>query len=181
MRGFAFVICEFALIGRRGQIHDQRTVSGYSKITSLNSESQREMAYENAVQHARSKYLYNLHKPSDEDVDFAVVEYGFKTEYHKNKQRRFSDSEKRITSKKRGQINIKVLEKADKKRNDEHIVVKKKDEGLYMKNGKTLTERQKIMKRTTLSQGYIIPKRSVKKKFDKDEYAEYIRLKKKYG
>lgn len=77
--GNAYVVAEFVLIDRRGKISQQKSVTGYSHIGAVNTESQKEVLYENALNHARSKYLASVHKPTDTETDFAVVNSGFKT------------------------------------------------------------------------------------------------------
>lgn len=126
-RGYAYVVGEFVLVNKRGVISNQRTVSGYSRIGPLNTQIQREMAYENAVKHARSKYLYALHKPSDEDVDWAIVDSGFNVEYIEKGERKFRKSDRIVKARERQKVNTRILEYYDRKREDEDKTIKRSD------------------------------------------------------
>jgi hypothetical protein len=146
--GYCWVVGEFAIIDRRGKVTQQQTVSGYSRIEPINSENQREYLYENAVNHARSKYLYGLHKDSSTDTDFAIVDSGFKIVIEtKTGFRKPKDSTRTISKKAKRRAEERVLLKADEKREDKSkMTTKKQEEKMYVKkNQLTLSEKKELM------------------------------------
>jgi len=133
--GFAWVIGEFALTNSKGNVIRQRTVTGYSTIESMNTNTQRELLYENAVNHARSKFLYDAHKNSDTETNWYITDYGFKRvskidgQYVKPK-----DSKRKLTKKQRNRAEDRVNIKTIEKREDKTKMVKEKDKNkMYAK------------------------------------------------
>lgn len=135
--GYAWIVGEFALIGKRERILIQQTVSGYSKIEPMNSDIQKEILYEHAVNHARSKFLYDNHKPSDENVDFAIIEYGFKKTYKGKDGFNITKSTKlKLKKSARNRAEQRVLIQADEKREDKSKMVTERDKQKMYKEPK---------------------------------------------
>ena len=122
MKGFCYVTGEFALVNKSGKIIQQMQVSGYSKIDNINTDAQREYLYETAVQHARSKFLHNINKPSDADVDWAIIDYGFKRikETPEGFNRPY-ETDKTISKKNRNKAEERVFINVENKRNDKNM------------------------------------------------------------
>jgi hypothetical protein len=139
--GFAWVVCEFAIITHKGVVTQQKTAEGYSKIHSINTESQREYLYESAINHARSKYLYSINKPSPTDCDFAVVNSGFKR-VTKTKEgfNRPLPTRRRISLKAKHRAEQRVLIKADEIREDKNKMVTQKEKQKMYKEPKIYKE-----------------------------------------
>lgn len=143
VKGNAYVVAEFVLINRNGRYTNQETVTGYSKISDMNTESQREILFENALNHARSKFLKMNNKDSTDDTDFSIVDSGFKVEYIRKKDnyRELHPSKRKLSTKKQYEIGKMLLEKVDVRRDDKD---KQQTREEYNKMFKKETPKKKI-------------------------------------
>lgn len=145
MKGFVSVIIYCYLTNKNNVVSNKQKVYGFSKIQQLNTVSQKENAYQNALNHAGSKYIYENKYKSDIEYHYYVVSSKYnpvhlsKGNYYRDKVIKTDIKPQRKRELHKQQVIYKntLLEKRKLKVESERMTTKRQiDKDLGVKNKK---------------------------------------------